>query len=332
MAVRSRVVEIAGVACLASAMHDGPMIWRFLALCGWLARRTRRLATAFALVLALLALAPIVAPLLDPQPQDVTVQEVIDGAVDAPAGWVRLRGRTVPLAESPTGERGRFGLLVDEADTLRAIVLRADAPVDARASTMVTGRLAPAAVIVEEQLPIEATVAGTPPNVVADRVVDLDAEPKPERVVHWPLSIPPALLAAMLLVGVRVGYPIFRPSTEIDVVSGPLGPGERLPAAYGGRIGPNVRDLADAGPVLLIVRRGPMGNVLTAQPLAESGEVAPQPVEIGGGWTSGRVGYVSTINETVPALIVRSELVDATFLFARTSERDRVARLVAVDR
>jgi hypothetical protein len=136
----------------------------------------------------------------------------------------------------------------------------------------------------------------------------------------------------MLLTGVRVGYPIFRPSSEIDVVSGPLGPGERLPAAYGGRIGPNVRDLADAGPVLFIVRRGPIGNVLTAQPLAESGEVAPQPVEIGGGWTSGRVGYVSTINETVPALVVRSELVDATFLFARTSERDRVARLVAVDR
>jgi hypothetical protein len=38
------------------------------------------------------------------------------------------------------------------------------------------------------------------------------------------------------------------------------------------------------------------------------------------------------VSETVPALIIRSELVNATFLFARTAERDRVAALVAVDR
>jgi hypothetical protein len=40
---------------------------------------------------------------------------------------------------------------------------------------------------------------------------------------------------------------------------------------------------------------------------------------------------VHTVTETVPALEVRSELVDATFLFARNPERDRVAALVTVD-
>jgi hypothetical protein len=111
-----------------------------------------------------------------------------------------------------------------------------------------------------------------------------------------------------------------------------LGPGERLPAAYGGQVGPNERPLADPGAALLLVRRGPRGNLLTAQPLADDGGVAPAPVTIGGSWTTGRIGDVYTVRETIPALVVRSELVNATFLFARTAERDRVAALVAVER
>jgi hypothetical protein len=55
-------------------------------------------------------------------------------------------------------------------------------------------------------------------------------------------------------------------------------------------------------------------------------------VLIGGSWTSGRIGAVHTVTETVPALEVRSELVDPTFLFARNTEHDRVAALVTVDR
>lgn len=283
-------------------------------------------------MLLVLAALPIVIPQLDPQPQDVTVQEVFDSAVTEPTGWVRLQGRVVPLSDSPTGERGRFALLVDEVDTLRAIVLHTDDPAEAAASTSVTGHLEAAAVAVEEDLPIEATVAGTPPQVVPGQVVLLDAAPLAERIVLWPLSVLPVLLALFLLIGARVGYPIFRPTSEIDVLSGPLGPGERLPAAYGGRVGPNVRHLADPGGALLVVRRGPKGNLLTAQPLADDGGVAPQPVTIGGSWTTGRIGYVYTASETVPALVIRSELVDATFLFARTAERDRVAALITLDR
>ncbi len=318
------------------------MVGRLLAICGWLAwqvgrpfghgriRRSVPLAVAALFVVA--AAVPIVVPQLDPQPQDATVQEVIDGAIVEPSGWIRLGGRVVPLADSPTGERGRYAILVDDADTLRAIVLRSDDALRGADSTSLTGHLSDASVAVEEELPIEATVAGTPPQIVSDRIVELDAAPKPERIVLWPISILPLLLAGVLIVGARSGYPVFRPTTEIDVLAGPLGPGERLPAAYGGRIGPNLRDLADPGGTLLIVRRGPKGNLLTAQPLADDGGVAPAPVVIGGSWTTGRIGYVHTVSETVPALVIRSELVDATFLFARTTERDRVAALVAVDR
>lgn len=278
------------------------------------------------------AAAPLVIPQLHPQPQDATVQDIIDGEVVEPSGWVRVEGRVVPLADSPTGERGSFALLVDGTDTLRSIVVRAGEPMDAAGSAVVTGHLATVPVVVEEELPIEATVAGTPPQIVADQLIELDTIPKQERVVLWPISILPALLAAALLIGARVGYPIFRAATEIDVLSGPLGPGERLPAAYGGRIGPNERELADPGGVLLLVRRAASGNLLTAQPLADDGGVAPAPINIGGSWTGGRLGYVYTASETVPALVIRSELVDATFLFARTAERDRVAALISLDR
>ena len=326
-------------------MHDAPMIGRLHAICGWVAwqvnrpfRATplRRLGRAPAVIVGVLligaAAAPLLIPQLDPQPQDVTVQEIMDGGVTDSSGWIRLRGRVVPLEDSPTGQQGSFVLLVDEADTLRSIVLRTDLPLEAAVSATVTGHLAATAVVVEEALPIEATVAGTPPRIVADQVVELDGTPKPERVVLWPLSVLPALVAGGLLIGARSGYPIFRPATEIDVLSGPPGPGERLPAAYGGRIGPNERQLADPGGVLLLVRRVAGGNLLTAQPLADDGGVAPAPVTINESWTAGRLGYVYTISETVPALVVRSELVNATFLFARTAERDRVAALISVDR
>jgi hypothetical protein len=267
---------------------------------------------------------------------DVSVGEIHDGAVSGPGTWVRVDGRLYALSQSPTGDAGAYALLVDETQRLRAIVARAPAPITVApaevAAASVTGRLVEASATVEEALPIEATEAGTPPDIVPDRILELDPVAKEPRSVPWPLAIPPALLAAMLLVGARVGYPVFRATRDIDVLSAPLGSGQRLPAAYGGRIGPNHRDLADPGGVLLLVRRGPKGNLLTAQPLPDDGGVAPAPVTIGGGWTAGRIGDVHAFRETVPALVIRSELVDATFLFARTAERDRVAALITVER
>lgn len=285
-----------------------------------------------ALILLGAASLPIVAPLLEPQPEDVTVQQIFDGTTTHPEGWVRLRGRVVGLRQSPTGERGPFALLVDADNSLRAIVLRGGARRPDADLAVLTGFLTPATVIVEEELPDAAKVAGTPPRIVPDQVVGVDPVAKSERTSAWPLAIPPVILAGIILLGIRAGYPVFRPTTEIDVLAGPLAVGERVPTAYSGRIGPNRRPMTDPGGALLLVRRGPTGNFLTAQPLADDGGVAPAPVLIGGSWTSGRIGSVHTMTETVPALELRSELVDATFLFARNTERDRVAALVTVDR
>ena len=320
---------------------------RFLAVCGWLAWQTgralRRLplpasvtatkaATAVGVVLLSLAVVPLIIPLFDAQPRDTTVQQIMDGTVAEPGTWVRLQGTTVELEESPTEESGRHGILADAFNPLRSIVVTGDVDVAVDSPTNVTGHLAAAVVTVDvEELPIEATVAGTPPQVVVDRIVELDETPRPVRASLWPFSLIPLLLGGIMLLGARVGYPIFRETYEVDVLVQPLGAGERLPAAFGGRVGTYEFPLDDPGAALLIVRRGPKGNVLTVQPLADEGP-PPQPVPIGGGWTSGRTGYAYTVSESVPALAIRSEEVDATFLFANTRERDRIAALVAVAR
>ena len=327
-------------------MHDGRVIGRFLAICGWLAayvgrafraRPLSRLRPAAPIVLAVLLLGvaavPLVVPLFTPDADDATVQAIIDGDVDEPNTWIRLHGKVVRLTEPPSDRPGGYALLVDEANELRAIVVRADGQPEATESTFVTGHLVAEPVVIDEDdLPIEATVFGAPPQIVTDHVVELDPMPKPARVTPWPLAIPPLILAAMLIIGARVGYPVFRSSTEVDVLSVPLGPGERLLAAWGGRLGEHVRDLADPGGAILVVRPGPKGNLLTAQPLPDDGGPASPPVAIGGGWTNGRTGYVYARSETVPALLVRSEVVDVIFLFTRTGERDRVAALVTVER
>lgn len=317
---------------------------RLLAICQWLAWQARRpfrhaaapLRRAAPLIVAallvLIAALPIVVPMLSPQPEDVTVADIAAGVVEEPSGWVRLRGEVVRLEASPTGHRGNFSIFVDAADNLDAIILRGPNAVDAE-STMITGHLEGALVTIEpEDIPLAATVFGAPPEVVSSLILALDDAPVPARSTWWPLSIPPLIVAAVLVIGAGRQYPVFRQTTEVDVLTTPLAPGERLAGVWGGRLGATERELADPGAVLFVVRPGQMGNVLTAQPLSDDGGPAPQPVPIGGGWTSGTIGEVYTIRETVPALQVRAENVEATFLFPKRGERDRVAALVAVDR
>ncbi len=316
-----------------------------MALLGWMAWVVRRpfdrrgwsrvggiLAPVLAAVLLVAAAAPIVVPLLDPQPEDVAVQQIFDGSVSHPERWIRLRGRITPLTESPTGDQGTFGLLIDADRRLRAVVVQKTGRLEDAAITTVTGTLIERSAVVTEELPIEATEAGTPPQVVPDRIMVLDDPPKPVRAILWPLAIAPALVAGSLLIGSRIGYPIFRPSSEIDVLARPLAAGERVPTAYGGRIGDNHAELGEPAAALLLVRRDPRGMLLSVQPLAEGDGPAPKPVLVGGSWSTGRIGWVHTVAETVAALHVRTELVDAIFLFARSAERDRIAAMVAVDR
>jgi hypothetical protein len=229
-------------------------------------------------------------------------------------------------------------VLVDAVEELHAIVVRSSAPIELEQGTTHTGHLAPVAATlpvesIQDELPIqEATVFGTAPDIVGDAMVALDPAPFPERVIWWPLTGLLALLAGILALGAWAGYPIFRPTREVDVLARPLGPGERIPAAVGGRLGEHRIDLADPAEALLLAGRGTHGPVLTIQLMPAGGGPAPRPVSIGDGWTKARIGYLHVLGETVPALRVRAERANITLLFARRSERDRAASMVATER
>jgi hypothetical protein len=326
-------------------VHDASRMTRLQAACGWLAwqltrsiGRTplrligpRRVVAALAGALVLGALVILGFGYGQAQPEDTTVDLVMNGGLAQSDGWVRLRGRVFPLAEGPTEPPGEYGLLVDEQNALRAIVVRPPSAVEQGTSTTVTGRLVAAPVVVDEDLPIEATVFGTPPRVVDDRVLELDAAALAPRAVWWPVALGLVAIAIVIGIGLRVGYPFFRRTREVDVLARPLGPGERLPAAVGGHVRGRQIALDDPAEALLLSGRGTRGPILMLQLLARAGR-APAPVPIGGGLSRGTVGYVHTVSETIPALTVRAESVDAIILFARISERDRAASMVGVER
>jgi hypothetical protein len=324
------------------------MVGRALAGCGWLAAhlerllsasrpprwlRGQRVVAAVALFLALVALVPIGVVVVIPQPQEATVQQILDGEAGQPGAWVRLRGRDlVPLHEAPDVVAGRYALLVDARRETLAIVVRSDQPIAAAAGAMVTGHAALAAVTVAEELPIEATVAGSPPRIVPDRVVVLDAVPHPEQGLLWPITLVAGLPALVLGIGARAGYPVFRPAREVDVLARPIGAGERVPAAVAGRIGAVTYRLVDPAEAILLAEHEQRGSTLTVQLLPGIGRPLPPPITVGGTGARGRIGYVHTIDETVPALQVRADDIDAVILFSRTAERDRAAALVPVER
>ena len=234
-----------------------------LAICGWMAWQTRRLFDGTRLSGASTMLAPIASPSCSscspPFPcccrssthsrEDVAVQQIFDGTVSHPDGWVRLQRPHLPVA-GIAHRRGRH---------LRTPHRRGEPPARRRRRERGRARAAgqrdhhrhpPRARGGElsRRLPIEATVAGTPPRRRRpDRRARRCRQAGAATVVPWPLAILPILLAAMLLIGARVGYPIFRPAADIDVLASPLAPGERLPSAYGGRIGPNEASLGRAG-------------------------------------------------------------------------------------
>ena len=175
------------------------------------------------------------------------------------------------------------------------------------------------------------TVAGTPPRVVPTLVVDLDPAPKPRREVAWFVVLPLALVAAVGGAGLRIGYPVFRPSRQIDVISRPLGSGDRVPVAVIGRAGERWIPADQPAEGLVVPGRGPRGGILSLQLLSADGRYPP-PIPLWSSWTGGRTGYLYTIEEQLPALALRTDRVDLTLIFARSSERDRVAAQIAVDR
>lgn len=306
------------------------LVWQLRRGFGWLRIPSAAGVLALMAVIVALAVVPIVMTAREPQPESATVAAIEAYAVTEPDGWVRLSGEVVPLPGVASLEAGNYALLLDAEQPGRAIVLHADGEILATDLATLTGHVAIAAVDAGIQSSLPRELRAAPPHIVGDRIIELDAAPYPPATVSWELVLLPLIVALALGIGLRMGYPMFRATTEVDVLAQPLAAGERLPIAVAGRLRAHDAPLHDPAEGLLLVARGAAGTALSVQLIPpEGGYVAPVP--IGPGWMKGRIGSVYTLREEVPALAIEADGVNAILMFARVNERNKAAASVGTE-
>ncbi len=321
---------------------DGAMPTRVLLIFGFLASLVER-ALGFIparilpgrrtwIVVGLLAAAsliPIFASFGGSHPQEVSVSDILAGKATRSDGWVRVPGTIEPLPGIASEIEGSFYLLHDAKDPSLSIVLRTDTRLQ-RFPAVPTGHLEIVGVQVPGYASATDPAAGRKPRVLPDQLLALDATPAPQAGIVWPLVLLALLLAGILFVGNRVGYPLYEETREVDILAKPLAPGERLPVVIGGKVGEHRVPLHDPVEGLLLVSAGTRGPELAVQLLLGAGRFAA-PVAVGG-WTAGTVGYVHTLRENVAAIALQAEQIDAILMFATIAERDRAAGRVSIRR
>jgi hypothetical protein len=165
--------------------------------------------------LVLLSAIPIAFVGSSPRPTDLTFDDVGQGHIPAMTTWVRLEGDL----RATQNAGGTLYELHDSRDDARyVIVIAADGPLPT-GHTMVTGRISPNITTTGNVGTIDADVPAVPP-------VD---EP------IW-LYLTPGVIAIVIAIGVRTGYPVARRERG----SGDHAPvlvGESLAARWNGRIG-----------------------------------------------------------------------------------------------
>jgi hypothetical protein len=262
-------------------------------------------------------------------PQDVSVAEILAGKATRPDGWVRVPGTLEALPGLPSEIEGTFYLLHDAKDPSLSILLRSATRLQ-RLPSVPTGHLEVTAVKIPGYESATDPAAGGRPRVIPGQILALDATPAQQASIAWPLVLLPLLLAGILFLGNRFGYPLYEETREVDVLATPLAPGGRLPVVVAGRVGEHRVPLHDPVEGLLLVSAGARGPELAVQLLLGAGRyVAPVPV---GDWTSGTVGYVHTLREHIAAIALRAEQIDAIVMFASIAERDRAAGRVSIRR
>jgi hypothetical protein len=195
---------------------------RTIALLGWLSSSLERRGTwvpwAVAAGLMVVSLVPVLIVGSTKQPTDISLADLDAQRVPALTAWFRLVGDLSPDA-APPRDGLFFATLRDPQDTGRAVTIVSTAPFPA-GLTDVTGRISS-----------ESALQGT------FQAIDADVPTEPARHDPWLLYSLPALLAIVVLLGLRVGYPIVRGDGAATSGALPLRSGESLAARWSGRIG-----------------------------------------------------------------------------------------------
>jgi hypothetical protein len=166
--------------------------------------------------LLLLSAIPISFVGSSPRPTDLTFDDVRQGHVPAMTTWVRLEG---DLRETENGGGSLYELHDSRDAAMYVIVIAADGPLPT-GHTLVTGRISPNITTTGNVGTIDADVPAVPP-------VD---EP------IW-LYLTPGVVAIVIAIGIRTGYPVARRERGSGDRSLRLAPGESLAARWSGRIG-----------------------------------------------------------------------------------------------
>ena len=192
-----------------------------LAVVGGLAneieRRVRSRRATWGVVLGLVALSviPIVLVITTPRPTDLTFEDMSRERIPSNTTWGRLVGelRIVDTASGPQYE------LRDPTHDSRYVIVNTEVPLPV-GPTMVTGTVSPR----------RATTGN-----VGTLTADVPAVPPVDEPI-W-LFLTPAVVAIVVTIGIRLGYPVLRRDRAAATGTEPLAGGESVPAQWSGRIG-----------------------------------------------------------------------------------------------
>ncbi len=164
--------------------------------------------------LLLLSAIPIAFIGSSPRPTDLTFDDVRQDHIPAMTTWVRLEGEL-----RQTGAGGGLYELHDSRDDAKYVIVITDASLPP-GHTMVTGRISPLLAATGNVGTIDA---------------DVPAVPRVDEPI-W-LYLTPGVIAILIAIGLRAGYPVVRRERGPGDRSQRLAPGETVPVRWSGRIG-----------------------------------------------------------------------------------------------
>ena len=278
------------------------------AAAGWLAatldRRVTRRGTLL-IVICLVAVSVIWTYLIgsSPRPTDLSFEDIRTGSIPAMTSWARVEGDLRPYPNSDS-----LYELHDTADPSLYLIVISDAALPLGHQVM-TGRISP--------------TSGVTTGNIGSLEPDIPAVPKQNEpfAIIWL----PAGLAAIILLGRRLGYPVVRRERSTLLHAPPLALGERLRARRSGRIGSEDVSRAEAIACEVEVRRGGDAHELVLV------DDAPGPVDR-------PAEQVIRVRPSVPTVrlkicratdcdrgvLVHAQSADLVLVFRERSDRDRL--------
>ena len=237
---------------------------------------------------------------LTPTPMPISFADLREGHYASRESWLRLEGDLEPSDVTTQGYIAY--VLRDSADPSQAVTILAPSPLPT-GHTQVTGQ------------PLGGVRApGTFEALYAD------VPPEPARSDPWLLVALPTLVALVLILGERAGYPVMRAESPARASGAtPLGAGETIAAEWNGQIGNEEVPSASARPCTVAVTGDEEVAMLV---LTDVGGVRQVPVRRATPKASGRACRIGGCR---PGLEVHATGSDIVFEFDSVADRDRLA-------